>query len=143
MKVKVSRIDVNLPMPVYQTKGSAGFDIYAREEITIMPGELVRIPTNLIVDTPVGYFLMLSLRSSTPKKKPGLVVPHGVGIVDSDYNGAEDEVLMQVLNTGDMAVTIEKGERFAQGAFVKIDMATFIDTPRPVGMSRGGFGSTG
>ncbi|MEZ4210330.1 MAG: dUTP diphosphatase [Patescibacteria group bacterium] len=143
MKVKVSRIDVNLPMPMYQTKGSAGFDIYAREEVTIMPGELVRIPTNLIVDTPVGYFLMLSLRSSTPKKKPGLVVPHGVGVVDSDYNGPDDEVLMQVLNTGDIAVTIEKGERFAQGAFVKIDMATFIDTPRPVGMSRGGFGSTG
>ena len=143
MKVKIRRIDTSLPMPAYQTAGAAAFDIYPREETRVMPGEIVRIPSNLIVGTPRGYYLMITLRSGTPKKKPGLVVPHGVGIVDSDYCGPMDEVLVQVQNVGDAAVVLERGERFAQGTFVKIDQAQFIEEYMALGPSRGGFGSTG
>lgn len=143
MKVKISRIDPTLPMPAYQTSGAGAFDIYARETVNIMPNEIARIPSNLIVATPKGYFLLLALRSGTPKKKPGMVVPHGIGIVDSDYCGPEDEVLVQVQNVGDIVLTVERGERFAQGVFVKIDQAQFVETARVQAMSRGGFGSTG
>lgn len=143
MKVKISRIDQTLPMPAYQTSGAGAFDIYARETVTILPSEIVRIPSNLIVGTPRGYFLLLALRSGTPKKKPGLIVPHGIGIVDSDYCGPEDEVLVQVQNVGDIAVVVERGERFAQGAFVKIDQAQFVESNVITGQNRGGFGSTG
>ena len=142
MRVLMKRIDPSLPMPQYETAGAAGFDIYARESATIGPGELARIPSNLIVQTPKGYFLMVTLRSSTPKKKLGLVVPHGVGIVDSDYCGSEDEVLVQVLNTGDMAIMVERGERFAQGVFVRIDKAVFREVAEMRLPTRGGFGST-
>lgn len=143
MQVRIKRIDPTLPMPEYQTAGAAAFDIYAREEIKIQPRELARIPSNLIVETPKGYYLMVTLRSGTPKKKLGLVVPHGVGIIDSDYCGPEDEVLVQVLNTGDQVLTIEKGERFAQGTFVRIGRARFWERGRIRQASRGGFGSTG
>ena len=142
MKVAIKRIDPTLPMPAYQTRGAAGFDIYAREEARIEPNALVRIPSNLIVQTPKGYFLMITLRSSTPKKKLGLVVPHGVGVVDSDYCGPEDEVLVQVLNTSDTVLVVERGERFAQGVFVKINQANFQEMGQVYLPSRGGFGST-
>jgi len=130
-------------MPEYQTAGAAAFDIYAREEMKIQPKETVRIPSNLIVATPRGFVLMLSLRSSTPKKKPGLIIPQGVGVVDSDYRGPEDEVLVQLLNTGDRVVTIERGERFAQGTFVRIGKAGFREVGVVKAKTRGGFGSTG
>jgi dUTP pyrophosphatase len=143
MKVFIKRINPTLPMPEYQTRGAAAFDIYAREEVEIQPGEIARIPSNLVVQTPKGYMLLLALRSGTPKKKPGLVVPHGIGIVDSDYRGPEDEVLVQVMNVGDTVIRIEKGERFAQGSFVKINQVNFRETRQITARTRGGFGSTG
>jgi len=124
-------------------KGSAGFDIYAREETTIQPRSLVRVPSNLIIDVPKGYFLMLALRSSTPKHAPGLVVPHGVGIVDEYYHGPDDEILIQVFNTSDQVFKIDKGQRFAQGVFVKIGTADFREQKMISAKNRGGFGSTG
>ncbi len=143
MEVRIKRVDPTLPMPEYQTEGAAAFDIYSRIDAVVQPGEIERIPSNLVVETPKGYFLLLALRSSTPKKKPGLVVPHGIGIVDSDYRGPEDEVLIQVQNLGGEPLIIERGERFAQGAFVKIDQAEFSELQEVASDSRGGFGSTG
>lgn len=143
MKVRIQRIDKSLPLPAYQTAGAAAFDIYAREDIVVYPKTVVRIPSNLIVQTPEGYMLHLSLRSSTPKKKLGLVIPQGVGVVDSDYRGPKDEVLIQVYNVGSTEVKIERGERFAQGVFVHISGAEFEEIDDLVAASRGGFGSTG
>ena len=143
MRVKIKRIDTSLPMPAYQTSGAAAFDLYSREDMKIGPGEIARIPSNLIVQTPKGYFLLIALRSGTPKKKLGLVVPHGVGIIDSDYCGPDDEVLIQVLNVGDQVIEITRGERFAQASFVKIDQADFLETDVMFAPTRGGFGSTG
>jgi len=144
MKVNIQRVDRTMPMPEYQTSGAAAFDIYAREETKILPKQLARIPSNLIVKTPKGFYLMVTLRSGTPNKKLGLVVPHGVGIIDSDYCGPEDEVLVQVLNTGDQVLMVEKGERFAQGTFVKIGRARFQEARGKISqVNRGGFGSTG
>lgn len=143
MRVNIKRIDPTLPMPEYQTPGAAAFDIYSREDIKILPKALVRIPSNLIVETPKDFYLMITLRSGTPKKKLGLVVPHGVGIIDSDFRGPEDEVLVQVLNTGDQSLTVERGERFAQGTFVRIGLADFREQRALGNKNRGGFGSTG
>jgi len=143
VKVDIKRIDPSLPMPEYQTAGAAAFDIYPRETVRILPGEIVRIPSNLIVATPCGYFLMLSLRSGLAKKKPGLVIPQGVGVVDSDYRGPEDEVIVQVHNVGDQIVTLERGERFAQGTFVRIGKVSFREIGEVTAKTRGGFGSTG
>lgn len=141
MNVKIKRIDKSLPLPVYQTKGSVGFDLVARETTTIESHSVGLIPGNVVIKTPPGYMLMLALRSSTPKKK-GLIKPHGVGIVDQDYSGDEDEVKIQVYNITDQQVTIERGERVAQGIFVKVDVAEWNEQ-ESMGDSRGGFGSTG
>jgi len=141
MEIRIKRIDKELPLPEYQTKGSAGFDIICRETIIIPPKGIGLIPGNIIVDTPEGHMLMLTLRSSTPKKK-GLIKPHGVGIVDSDYCGDNDEIKIQVYNITDSDVTVERGERVAQGIFIKVDQCTWNEVDS-MGTSRGGFGSTG
>ena len=44
MKVKIKRIDQNLPLPVYETSGSVGFDLLCREDVTINPSEIALLP---------------------------------------------------------------------------------------------------
>lgn len=142
MKVNIKRIDTTLPLPAYQTKGSVGFDFLAREEKTIPPGEIELIPANLIIQVPEGYSLILSSRSSTPRKF-GLTKPHGIGVIDQDYCGPEDEIKIQVLNFSKTPTTVKRGERIAQGLFVRTDRLEFNEVETITEESRGGFGSTG
>jgi dUTP pyrophosphatase len=86
LRVKIKRLDTSLPLPVYATGGSVGFDLICRENIEILPRQIALIPGNVIVQIPTGYFLLLTLRSSTPRRK-NLLIPHGVGIIDQDYCG--------------------------------------------------------
>lgn len=142
MKVNIKRIDKTLPLPVYETAGSVAFDLLAREEITIEPSKVKLIPGNIIVDIPEGYTLIIAARSSTPKKY-GLSIPHGVGIIDQDYCGPEDEIKIQVYNFSDTAITIKKGTKISQGLFVRVDQFEFNEVDEIQKESRGGFGSTG
>ena len=141
MKARIKRIDKSLPLPAYQTSGSVGFDIYSREDMDIQPRQIALIPGNIIVETPKGYMLLIALRSSTPRKK-GLIKPHGIGVIDNDYCGDNDEIKVQVYNNTDGIVKVEKGERIAQGIFVKVDRFEWEEA-ETMGKSRGGFGSTG
>src|SRR4030042_2849053 len=127
-------------MPVYEASGSVDFDMRSREDVVIKPKEIALIPGNVIFETPPGYMLLLTLRSSTPKKK-GLIKPHGVGVVDQDYRGEKDEVKIQVYNISDKDTMINKGEKVAQGIFVRIDKFEW-EEQQEMGKSRGGFGST-
>jgi len=141
LQVGITRIDPSLPLPSYGSAGAAGFDLYCRLDIAIEPGALARLPTNVILAVPDGYFLMVALRSGTPQRK-GLLSPHGVGIIDQDYRGPEDEVLVQVYNFGGETVRISRGERIAQGLLAPIERCEWEERPAAAA-SRGGFGSTG
>lgn len=142
MQVKIKRLDKSLPLPQYHTNGSAGFDFYASENVTIASKEIARISTGLIIGTPPGYFLAVINRSSTPQKK-GLIMPNGVGVIDSDYCGDNDEIKVLMYNFTEEPVVIEKGERIAQGLFLKVDQGIWEETETMSSESRGGFGSTG
>lgn len=142
MKVKIKRIDTSLPLPEYQTSGAVAFDLTSRTDMTIAPKTLGLVPANLVIETPPGYMLMVSSRSSTPKKK-GLLIPHGIGIVDRDYCGEKDEVMMQFYNFTDQEVSVAKGERIGQAVFVRIDKSEWEEVNEMSADSRGGFGSTG
>jgi len=141
MKVKIKRIDKSLPLPVYETGGSVGFDFVAREDIEVKPDEIKLIPANVIVEVPKGYALILASRSSTPKKH-GLTKPHGIGVIDNDYCGPKDEIKIQVRNFRKENVVIKKGVKIAQGLFVKTDQLQFEEVEEIKAKSRGGFGST-
>ena len=142
MKIQIKRIDKSLPLPEYKTDGSVGFDLYARENTSIKPKEILIVPGNFIIKTPPGYMLIITPRSSTPKKK-GLMMPNSIGIIDQDYCGEKDELGVLVYNFTDEVVEITRGERFAQGIFVRVDKANWDETDEAEKNSRGGFGSTG
>jgi dUTP pyrophosphatase len=141
MEVAIHRLDATLPLPLYATPGSVGFDLLCRVETTIPPGAIALIPGNVIVRTPPGYMLLVVPRSSTPRRL-GLVAPHGVGIIDQDYCGPEDEIMIQLQNIRQEAVTVPRGERIAQGIFVRVALARWREVERPDVPSRGGFGSS-
>lgn len=138
--VNVQQIDPTLPLPTYQTSGAVAFDFVTRATTVIAPKTLGLIPGNVIVETPPGYALLIVPRSSLPRKKT-LLFPHSIGIIDQDYCGPGDEIMIQVWNFGEAPVTVERGERIAQGIFVKIEQAEWVEhAPRT--KTRGGFGST-
>src|SRR5256885_11517288 len=137
LEVTIKRIDISLPLPTYATSGSVGFDLLCREDTGIAPRTLGRIPANVIVQTPPGYMLLITLRSSTPRRK-GLLIPHGIGVIDQDYCGEGDEIMLQVYNFRGEPITVERGERLAQGMFVPIARATWHEVGE-VGQGRGGF----
>ena len=141
MNVKIKRVDKSLPLPVYETEGSVGFDILARSDTIIEPKSIALVPGNLMVETPAGYMLMIASRSSTPRKK-GLMKPHGIGVVDNDYCGNEDEIKLQVFNFTEEPVTVKKGEKISQGLFVRVDKFRWQEVDDMEQDSRGGFGST-
>ena len=141
MHIRIQRIDKSLPLPTYATEGSVGFDLIARETVVIEPGRIELVPGNVIVEVPNGYMLAVASRSSTPKKK-GLTPPHGFGVIDRDYCGPEDEVKIQVYNFSDQPVTVERGEKIAQGVFVRVDAFEWEEVDSIRDESRGGFGST-
>ncbi len=141
MKLRVKRIDLSLPLPVYQSAGAVGFDFLARQTIDVLPGGLALVPANLIVEVPESYALLVFSRSSTPRKH-GLSMPHGVGVIDQDYCGEGDEVMIQVQNFTAAPVTVERGTRLAQGLLVRVDRMEIEEADRMERETRGGFGST-
>jgi len=141
MKVKIKRIDKELPLPQYQTTGAVAFDLYAREDSEVGPGETKAVPANVIVCAPEGYMFMVTARSSLAKKK-GLMLSNSVGIVDQDYCGPDDEVHILLYNFKKEPCAIKRGERLAQGIFVKIDKADLEEVEELDSPTRGGMGST-
>jgi dUTP pyrophosphatase len=142
LQVEITRIDPSLPLPSYGTQGAAGFDLYSRVDATITPADIALLPTNLVIRVPDGYVLLVTLRSSTPRRK-GLIMPNGVGVIDSDYCGPSDEIAIQVLNVGERTTTVERGERVAQGLLIPIHKCSWIEVDASHRSDRGGFGSTG
>ena len=141
MRVRVTRTNPSVPLPVYSTPGAAAFDLAAAETVEIPPGQIRLVGTGLVIGVPDGHFLAILARSSTPLKR-GLVVANGVGVIDADYCGPDDEVKVQVLNVTPATVTVTRGDRIAQAIVLAAPRVDFeeVETTAP---SRGGFGSTG
>lgn len=141
MQIKISRIDKSLPLPEYQTSGAVAFDMYPRIDAILKSGEWQLLPSNLIIEVPAGYALILAARSSLTKK--GLRLSNGIGVIDQDYHGPSDEIGILVYNFFDHKVKIDKGDRIAQGIIVPVTKAEWQEIDLTKENSRGGFGSTG
>jgi dUTP pyrophosphatase len=141
MHVRITRLDTSVALPAYQTPGAAGFDLAASVDMTIPPGAVRLVPTGLVIETPPGHFLGVFARSSTPLKR-GLMVANGVGIVDSDYCGPEDEIKIEVFNFTRAPVVLKPGDRLAQGVILPFVRAEWQETDTTARPTRGGFGAT-
>nr|DAQ63594.1 MAG TPA: dUTPase [Caudoviricetes sp.] len=123
-------------LPIRATKHSAGYDFYAAVPVEIKPGEKRVIPTNIAVEMEHDEVLLLFPRSSYGIKF-GLEFTNSVGVIDADYRG---EILVCYRNTGDKPFFIKRGDRIAQGVFVKF---LKTDDDNASGERNGGVGSTG
>lgn len=128
-------------MPEYKTAGAAAFDLAAREEITVAPGETAKIPLNVAIKFSEQYVGILASRSSTYKL--GLSPANGIGVIDSDYCGDEDEYNFVAWNRTSEPVKVEKGQRIAQLLIVEKTRFEIEEVDKMEGQSRGGFGTTG
>ncbi len=139
MNVRIKRIDASLPLPQYETAGAAAFDFLVREDTVIPARGMGRAPSNVIIEIPDGYMLWVTDRSGT-LKKTGLLITEGV--IDPDFCGDDDEILLQFYNPTDADVAIKRGDRVAQGVFLPVHRGEWEETAVMGNKSRGGFGST-
>ncbi len=139
--VRITRLREDVALPTYATSGSVGFDLAAAEAAVIPAHGHAFVKTGLVIATPPGHVLAIAPRSSLFRKK-GLRLGNQLGIVDQDYCGPSDEILIFLWNPGTQDVAIEKDERLAQGLFLPITIATWDEGPAHT-ESRGGWGSTG
>ena len=88
-----------------------------------------------------GYYLELSVRSSTPLKH-WLILANGVGIIDADYADNEDnegEIFFQLINLSPFPIHLKRGTTIGQGIIKKYEVT---DDDEAEGLRTGGFGST-
>ena len=142
VKVKILRDGVQLPE--YATPGSAAIDLRsaADEDITILPGKRVLIPTGIaIAPETTGVVAVLAARSGLSVKH-GITVTNGIGVIDCDYRG---EIGVSLCNISDTPYTVTRGERIAQLMFLPVLHANLIMAEELDSTERGegGFGSTG
>ena len=144
VRVRVAHVgSVRVPLPQYQTPGSAGMDLRAAlgEVVTIPAGERRFVPTGLAIEIPPGYEGQVRPRS-------GLALRHGVGIVnapgtiDSDYRG---EIGIVLVNHGSEPFVVEPLARIAQlviAPFARAELAV-VEALDATERGAGGYGSTG
>lgn len=141
MKIKIKRFDKTLPIPCHKTSGSVAVDLCSRLDIDIKPKEIAYIPMNVAIKIPDNYFILLAPRSSTHKL--GIQSINGVGIMDRDYCGDNDEYHFAVHNFTDQNIHIEKGTRLCQLVLIKCENFDIEEVKSMGSSDRGGFGTTG
>ena len=142
MKVKIINTSEH-PLPAYETPSSAGLDVRAnlQESVVLKPLERALIKTGLFLEIPHGFECQVRPRSGLAYKK-GITVLNTPGTIDADYRG---EVGVILINLSSEEVIIENGERIAQLVFAQVEQANWIETEELSKTERGtgGFGSTG
>ena len=130
-------------LPVRATAGSAGYDIVTPQDVTLNPGESIRIPTGIRVRMEEGWVFQIYPRSGLGYKYR-VQLDNTVGIIDSDYYFSDNEGHIQVKITNDgkegKTLFLKSGERFCQGIFTEYGI-TYDD--EATATRNGGFGSTG
>ncbi len=162
--LKVYKTHSLVTLPKKQTAQSACFDIsfqghgkgeykgYTRMNkaftrpmnnmVLVQPGDRVMVPTGLILDIPKGYSVRVHARSGLSLKQ-GLVLANAEGVIDSDY---VEELMVLVHNISDNPISIQTGDRIAQGELVKdVEYEITESVVRPIIKTErvGGMGSTG
>ena len=131
-----------IKLPKRATTGSAGYDYYSPVDITLKPGETVKIPTGIRCRMENGWVLMNYPRSGLGFKYR-LQLNNTVGVIDSDYYGSSNEGHIMSKMTNDSnegkVVEIKKGTGFMQGIFMEFGICEDDDVDA---VRDGGFGST-
>lgn len=143
MHVPIVRLDPELPLPRQAHDDDAGYDLRAREDVTVAPGGgRVLVPTGVAVAIPSGWAGLVLPRS-------GLALAHGVtllnapGLIDPQYRG---EIKVLMVNTDPVVpYRVRRGDRIAQLVLTPVAYVEWREVDALDGTTRDtfGFGSTG
>lgn len=142
MKIKLKRLDPDLPLPKQAFNGDAGVDLLSAVDLELAPNERALVPTGIAVAIPEGYAGFVQPRS-------GLAAKHGIslvntpGLIDSSYRG-EIKVILINLDPKEKFCVI-RGDKIAQLVIQKVETVQFIEVNDLDNTDRGanGFGSSG
>ncbi|AQS38439.1 deoxyuridine 5'-triphosphate nucleotidohydrolase [Shewanella psychrophila] len=144
VKILDSRIGSEYPLPAYATPGSAGMDLRAMIETSMIvePGETSLIPTGISIHVADPGLAAMILPRSGLGHKHGIVLGNLVGLIDSDYQGP---LMVSCWNRSCEPFTLEIGDRLAQLVFVPVIQAEFklVDEFDNSSRGEGGFGHSG
>ena len=131
----------NLAKPPTQgTQFSAGYDLYAAEEVTVPRFGRKLIKTNVSMAIPMNHYGRIAPRS-------GLAYKNGIdilaGVIDSDYRGDIGVILYNTDSNSDFEVKI--GDKIAQIIIEHCSSINFVKTETlPITKrGEGGYGHTG
>ncbi|MFT4325938.1 MAG: dUTP diphosphatase [Candidatus Woesearchaeota archaeon] len=137
--LKIQKLHPDAILPHYSREGDAAMDLYSIEDVTIKPKERVAVGTGIATEFDKNHVLLYRDRS-------GLAFKHGItalgGVFDSNYRGEHKVIL---LNTGDEAYTIHKGDRIVQFIVLEKPHIEIEEVTDLSDSNRGenGFGSSG
>tara|TARA_B100001996_G_scaffold380122_1_gene367028 strand:+ start:599 stop:1048 length:450 start_codon:yes stop_codon:yes gene_type:complete len=143
LTVEFAKLADDAKLPTQGSPQAAGWDLYALEETIVERRKSSMIKTGLAVAIPEGWEGQIRCRSSLGKK--GMIMPNGIGTIDSDYRG---ELMVLATWIGEQeSFTVKKGERIAQLLFAPVPKVTIVETEfQNLGdteRGKGGFGSSG
>jgi dUTP pyrophosphatase len=121
MQIKIKKLRDDAKLPTHGHPGDAGIDFYAVEIVIFSPNKQTRVPTGIAVEIPENHVGLIWDKSSVSFNL-GLKVMGGV--IDSSYRG---EIIMNLLNTGDKEVVIEKGHKVAQMLIQKFEHCDILE----------------
>jgi dUTP pyrophosphatase len=141
--VRVASRGAPLPLPGYQTEGSAGADLCAdlEQPLLLQPMQRSLVPTGFSIELPPGYEGQIRPRSGLALRS-GISMPNAPGTLDSDYRG---ELCVLLINFGPEPVEIRRGDRIAQLIIAPVARAEFeqAESLSETRRGEGGFGHTG
>ena len=144
LKIINSLVGDKIPLPKYETKGSAGLDLRAclEQKLILKPGKTELIPMGFAMHLEDESLSALVVPRSGLGSKHGIVLGNLVGLIDSDYQG---ELMVPAWNRSDNEFEINPGDRIAQMIIVPILQANFEVVEDFDKTLRGtkGFGSSG
>jgi len=128
----------------YAYPSDSGFDLYASEEVHLLPFGRALVPTGIKINIPENYEIQVRSKSGLAINR-GLMVLNSPGTVDQGYTG---EIKVIIFNASDLAQTIERGTKIAQavlsmcvaGKYVELVKVNEINSKD---RNENGFGSTG
>jgi dUTP diphosphatase len=141
LDVPVLRLDATLPVPQYARADDAGLDLYATDAVTLGPGARALVSTGIALAIPPGFAGFVLPRSGLALRD-GVTILNTPGLVDAGYRG---EIKVLLVNHGDAAVTLQRGDRVAQLVVQRVERVALTPVAELPASARGGggFGSTG
>ena len=139
MKVKIQRMKPEAILPKYAHPGDVGLDLYSLEDCELKPGERRVFFLGFALEFPVGYAAIVKDKGSLPKNAG---IHTMAGVYDAGYRG---EYNVNLINLGNEAYHIHKGDKLAQLVIFPVALAELEEASELSETSRGHgrFGSTG